>query len=182
MEHVPLFSSLDRALTFLFRNGNTFVYHNPLGGHWVATPYDDSAQAQSDIPPLNQPWDFEALRYVLSVLLYVYSHSLSHRIDGVVSTRLDCQGSLSWLLARVVCADMTLKERWRLARVNIHSAFQPHAAMTDLIDAVRSRLLPHSYLNPTSTRTTLFMTNTSSAFVSVTNWPRPSPHITAPLS
>lgn len=31
---------------------------NNFGGHWAAMPFDNSAQAQDDVPPLNQSWDF----------------------------------------------------------------------------------------------------------------------------
>lgn len=42
-------------------DGTTFIYNNSFGGTWVSTPFDDSAQAQSDIPALNQPWDYSAM-------------------------------------------------------------------------------------------------------------------------
>lgn len=45
-------------------NGTTFIYTNQFGGNWVSTPFDDSAQAQSYTPPLNQPWDYSTNKYV----------------------------------------------------------------------------------------------------------------------
>ncbi|KAG8739546.1 hypothetical protein FRC10_005456 [Ceratobasidium sp. 414] len=42
-------------------DGMTFTYNNKLGGFWVfdpTNPFNNSAQAQSWTPPLNQPWKF----------------------------------------------------------------------------------------------------------------------------
>ena len=36
----------------------TFRYNNSYGGYWVSTPFNDSARAQDDVPPLNQPWNW----------------------------------------------------------------------------------------------------------------------------
>ncbi|MBW0518499.1 hypothetical protein O181_058214 [Austropuccinia psidii MF-1] len=49
-------------------NGTTFQYLNPLGGTWVAIPFNDTAKCQDDSPPLNQPWDY-AHRRILGVNL-----------------------------------------------------------------------------------------------------------------
>jgi len=49
-------------------NGTTFEYKNPLGGTWVAVPFNDTAKCQADSPPLNQPWDY-ANRRILGVNL-----------------------------------------------------------------------------------------------------------------
>jgi hypothetical protein len=38
--------------------GKTFIYKNQFGGHWVSTPFDNSAKAQSYSPALNQDWDY----------------------------------------------------------------------------------------------------------------------------
>lgn len=43
-------------------NGTTFTYNNPLGGTWVAIPFNDTAKCQDDSPPLNQPWDYSSRR------------------------------------------------------------------------------------------------------------------------
>jgi glucan 1,3-beta-glucosidase len=42
------------------RDGSTFIYQNQFGGYWVSEPFNDSAQAQSYSPPLNQPWDYSS--------------------------------------------------------------------------------------------------------------------------
>ncbi|KAL8277511.1 hypothetical protein RQP46_010066 [Phenoliferia psychrophenolica] len=36
----------------------SFIYNNTFGGFWNSIPFNDSAQAQSDVPPLNQRWDY----------------------------------------------------------------------------------------------------------------------------
>ena len=40
-------------------DGTKFTYVNNFGGHWVATPFSNDAQAQSYSKPLNQSWDFQ---------------------------------------------------------------------------------------------------------------------------
>ncbi|KAL8292058.1 hypothetical protein RQP46_001524 [Phenoliferia psychrophenolica] len=42
----------------LTEDGSTFIYNNSFGGFWNAIPFSDSAQAQSDVPPLDQRWDY----------------------------------------------------------------------------------------------------------------------------
>ncbi|KAG9084420.1 hypothetical protein FS749_005244, partial [Ceratobasidium sp. UAMH 11750] len=42
-------------------DGTTFTYNNKLGGFWVfdpTNPFNNSAQAQSWSPPLNEPWKY----------------------------------------------------------------------------------------------------------------------------
>ncbi|KDE06629.1 hypothetical protein MVLG_03124 [Microbotryum lychnidis-dioicae p1A1 Lamole] len=39
-------------------SGSPFVYNNSFGGFWVSIPFNDSARAQDDVPPLNEPWDY----------------------------------------------------------------------------------------------------------------------------
>lgn len=29
------------------------------GGWWVSIPFNDTARAQRDVPPLNEEWDYE---------------------------------------------------------------------------------------------------------------------------
>ncbi|GAA94045.1 glycoside hydrolase family 5 protein [Mixia osmundae IAM 14324] len=48
--------------TVTTETGVNFTYTNTFGGFWVSIPFNDSAQPQSDIPPLNQPWDFQTSR------------------------------------------------------------------------------------------------------------------------
>lgn len=49
-------------------NGQTFTYINNFGGHWVSTPFDDSARPQSWSPALNESWDYTNMKYVHSFL------------------------------------------------------------------------------------------------------------------
>lgn len=46
--------------TITMENGNKFIYTNAYGGHWVSRPYDDSARANNDTPPLNEQWDYSS--------------------------------------------------------------------------------------------------------------------------
>lgn len=45
-------------------NGQTFTYINNFGGHWVSTPFDDSARPQSWSPALNESWDYTNMKCV----------------------------------------------------------------------------------------------------------------------
>ncbi|GJN94706.1 hypothetical protein Rhopal_007797-T1 [Rhodotorula paludigena] len=40
-------------------DGSSFRYNNSFGGYWVSIPFNDTARAQRDVPPLNEPWDYE---------------------------------------------------------------------------------------------------------------------------
>lgn len=47
--------------TVTMDDGSAFTYKNSFGGFWVYdpnAPFNDTAQAQSYVPPLNQPWKF----------------------------------------------------------------------------------------------------------------------------
>jgi glucan 1,3-beta-glucosidase len=48
------------------------TYHNPFGGFWVSTPFNDSARAQNWTPALDQDWDYANDR-MYGVNLYVSS-------------------------------------------------------------------------------------------------------------
>ncbi|GAA95845.1 glycoside hydrolase family 5 protein [Mixia osmundae IAM 14324] len=47
--------------TVTTETGSTFIYNNTFGGFWVATPFNDSAQPQSDVPALSQAWDYNTM-------------------------------------------------------------------------------------------------------------------------
>lgn len=56
--------------TITTEDGTTFIYHNPFGGLWVDDPddpFNNDAQAQSWVPPLNQSWDWNKDRVLGSV-------------------------------------------------------------------------------------------------------------------
>ncbi|BGP04006.1 hypothetical protein NBRC10513v2_007747 [Rhodotorula toruloides] len=40
-------------------DGSSFMYNNSFGGWWVSIPFNDTARAQRDVPPLNEEWDYE---------------------------------------------------------------------------------------------------------------------------
>ncbi|KAK4701072.1 glucan 1,3-beta-glucosidase, partial [Phenoliferia sp. Uapishka_3] len=44
--------------TVYTEDGSSFLYNNTFGGFWNAVPYNDSARAQSDTPPLSTAWDY----------------------------------------------------------------------------------------------------------------------------
>lgn len=50
--------------TITMENGQSFTYINNFGGHWVSTPFDDSAKAQSWSPALNETWDYTNMKCV----------------------------------------------------------------------------------------------------------------------
>ncbi|SGY89872.1 BQ5605_C039g11774 [Microbotryum silenes-dioicae] len=39
-------------------DGSSFTYNNSFGGFWVSIPFNDTAQAQDYVPPLNKEWDY----------------------------------------------------------------------------------------------------------------------------
>ncbi|SCV67335.1 BQ2448_5981 [Microbotryum intermedium] len=39
-------------------DGSSFTYNNSFGGFWVSIPFNDTAQAQDDVPPLDKEWDY----------------------------------------------------------------------------------------------------------------------------
>lgn len=45
--------------TVYLTNGSSFTYNNSFGGFWNAIPYNNSAQAQLDSPPLSEEWDYQ---------------------------------------------------------------------------------------------------------------------------
>lgn len=45
--------------TVFLSNGSSFVYNNTFGGFWNAIPFNDSAQAQADVPALSEEWDYD---------------------------------------------------------------------------------------------------------------------------
>lgn len=48
----------DGSMVTTLEGNQTFVYNNTYGGYWVSIPFNDSARAQDDVPPLNQQWDY----------------------------------------------------------------------------------------------------------------------------
>lgn len=45
--------------TVYLADGTSFTYNNSFGGFWNAIPFNNSAQAQLDSPPLSQEWDYQ---------------------------------------------------------------------------------------------------------------------------
>ncbi|KAI9605108.1 hypothetical protein H4Q26_003081 [Puccinia striiformis f. sp. tritici PST-130] len=102
-------------------NGTTFEYKNPLGGTWVAVPFNDTAKAQADSLPLNQPWDYSNRR-ILGVNLggwlvlepfitpYMFEPFSSHDANGQAPTVVD-EWTLSTALGDKLAT--TLEEHYR---------------------------------------------------------------------
>ncbi|KAI5479242.1 glycoside hydrolase family 61 protein [Pseudohyphozyma bogoriensis] len=44
--------------TVYTEDGSSFIYNNTFGGFWNSIPFNDSAQAQSDVPALKDEWDY----------------------------------------------------------------------------------------------------------------------------
>ncbi|KAI9609000.1 hypothetical protein KEM48_003171, partial [Puccinia striiformis f. sp. tritici PST-130] len=70
-------------------NGTTFEYKNPLGGTWVAVPFNDTAKAQADSLPLNQPWDYSNRRILGVNLGVVDEWTLSTALGDKLATTLE---------------------------------------------------------------------------------------------
>ncbi|KAK4701542.1 glucan 1,3-beta-glucosidase, partial [Phenoliferia sp. Uapishka_3] len=51
----------DGSLVYM-ENGESFVYNNSFGGFWNAIPFNNSAQAQEDTPPLSETWNYDTHR------------------------------------------------------------------------------------------------------------------------
>ncbi|KAA1082162.1 hypothetical protein PGTUg99_024601 [Puccinia graminis f. sp. tritici] len=102
-------------------NGTTFEYKNPLGGTWVAIPFNDTAKPQADSPALNQPWDYSNRR-ILGVNLggwlvlepfitpYMFEPFSSHDANGQAPTVVD-EWTLSVALGDKLAS--TLEEHYR---------------------------------------------------------------------
>jgi len=39
-------------------DGSIFQYNSSFGGYWSSTPFDNSARVRSDVPALNESWDW----------------------------------------------------------------------------------------------------------------------------
>ncbi|KAI9609192.1 hypothetical protein KEM48_002898 [Puccinia striiformis f. sp. tritici PST-130] len=112
---------ISHFLSIASDNGTTFEYKNPLGGTWVAVPFNDTAKAQADSLPLNQPWDYSNRR-ILGVNLggwlvlepfitpYMFEPFSSHDANGQAPTVVD-EWTLSTALGDKLAT--TLEEHYR---------------------------------------------------------------------